>query len=294
MKGDNFFYSLEAQGIYNEAQFSVLSAIKQDTETGSLLRENQLAKMAKIEAENKEMMLLKRKKREKVERAHRHYLFTRCNKIFNAFRLLAMENGKCLKNADQRILSLREETMSKFLLAWRNLSITFRTSRKKTLALCNNVSIKACRRVFVEWREFTIITHRNKYTMLFLERWKYVCVSRFRREENKRRANALRAKMLKRSWLKCWHDAYLIDKAARLVVQNEAAAKIQVLYRDYRTRSKTAQLLTQKKKALLAKFVHQGDVEVRKQDNMHTFCFMPPMQAKNSLQTIPMVHICVV
>jgi hypothetical protein len=67
--------------------------------------------------------------------------------------------------------------------------------------------------------------------------------------------------MLKKTWLKCWHDAYLIDKAARLVVQNEAAIKIQVLYRDYRTRSKTAQLLTQKKKALLAKFVHQGDVD---------------------------------
>ena len=42
------------------------------------------------------------------------------------------------------------------------------------------------------------------------------------------------------------------------MVQNEAAVKIQVLYRDYRTRSKTAQLLAQKKKALLAKFVYQG------------------------------------
>ncbi len=262
VKGEIFFYSLEAQGIYNEAQFSVLSAIKQDTESGSLLKENQLAKMAKIEAENKEMMLLKRIKREKVERARRHYLFTRCSKIFNAFRLLAIENGKCLKNAHQRILSQREETMSKFLLAWKTLSSMFRASRKKTLALCNNVSAKACSRVFVEWREFTIIAHRNTYTALFMERWKYICVSRFRREENKRRATALRAKMLKRAWLKCWHDEYLIEKSARLVVQNEAAVKIQVLYRDYRTRSKTAQLLAQKKKALLAKFVQQGNGDV--------------------------------
>lgn len=215
--------------------------------------------MAKIEEENREMLLLKRKKREKVERATRHYLFTRCSKIFKAFHLLAVENGKCLKNADRRIMSLREETMSKFLVCWRTLSSAFRASRKKTLALCINVSTKACRRVFVEWREFTIITHRNKYTALFLERWKYVCVSRFKREENKRRANALRAKLLKRTWFKCWHDEYLIEKAARLVVQNEAAVKIQVLYRDYRTRSKTAQLLAQKKKALLAKFVYQGD-----------------------------------
>ena len=262
VKGEIFFYSLEAQGIYNEAQFSVLSAIKQDTESGSLLKENQLAKMAKIEAENKEMMLLKRMKREKVERARRHYVFTRCSKIFNAFRLLAMENGKCLKNAHQRILSQREETMSKCLLAWKTLSSMFRASRKKTLALCNNVSAKACSRVFVEWREFTIIAHRNTYTALFMERWKYICVSRFRREENKRRATALRAKMLKRAWLKCWHDEYLIEKSARLVVQNEAAVKIQVLYRDYRTRSKTAQLLAQKKKALLAKFVQQGNGDV--------------------------------
>ena len=258
MKGNNFFYSLEAQGIYNEAQFTVLSEIKQDTACGSLLRENQLAKMAKIESENREMLVSKRKKREKVERAHRHYLFTRCSKIFNAFHLLAKENGKCLQHADRQILTLREETMSKFLIAWRKLSSTFRASRKKTSALCNNVSIKSCRRVFVEWREITIITHRNTYTTLFLERWKYICVSRFRREENKRRANALRAKLLKRAWLKCWHCEYLIGKAARLVVQNEAAVKIQVLYRDYRTRSKTAQLLAQKKKALLAKFVYQG------------------------------------
>lgn len=257
-KGNNFFYSLEAQGIYNEAQFSVLSAIRQDTESGSSLRESQLAKMAQIEAANAEMIRLKRKKREKTERATRHYLFIRCSKIFNAFRLLAMENGKCLQNAARRILSLREEMMSNVMLAWRTLSSTFRASRKKTFALYTNVSIKTCRRVFVEWREFTIVIHRNMYTSLFLERWKYICVSRFRREENKRRANALRAKMLKRAWLKCWHDEFLIEKAARLVVQNAAAVKIQVLYRDYRTRSKTAQLLAQKKKALLAKFVYQG------------------------------------
>ena len=259
VKGENYFYSLEAQGIYNEAQFSVLSAMKQDAEIGSSLRENQLQKMALIEAENAEMLKLKRKKREKVERATRHYLFNRCSKIFNAFRLLAMENGKCLHNAHKRILSLREETISSFLLAWRALSATCRASRKKTSALHTNVSTKACRRAFVEWREFTITIHRNKYTALFLERWKYICVSRFRREENKRRANALRAKMLKKTWLKCWYDEFLIEKAARLVVQNAAAVKIQVLYRDYRTRSKTAQLLAQKKKALLAKFVYQGD-----------------------------------
>ena len=259
VKGGVFFYSLEAQGIYNEAQFTVLSAIKQDTTSGSLFKENQLAKMARIEAENRDMLMLKRKKREKKERAVRHYLFTRCSKIFNAFRQLAIENGKCLQNANGRILSLRQETMSKFLLAWRILTSSFRASRKKTSALYSNVSTKACSRVFVEWRELTIIVHRNAYTASFLERWKYTCVSRFRREENKRRANALRAKLLKRAWLNCWHNEFLIEKAARLVVQSEAAVKIQVLYRDYRTRSKAAQHLAQKKKALYAKFVYQGD-----------------------------------
>ncbi len=274
-KGNNYFYSLEAKGIYNEAQFTVLSAIKQDTESGSSLKESRLAKMAQIEAENTEIIRLKRKKREKAERANRHYLFNRCSKIFNAFRLLAMENGKCLQNAARRILSLREETMSNFLLAWRTLSSTFRASRKKTFALYTNVSTKVCRRVFVEWREFTIIIHRNTYTSVFLERWKYICISRFRREENKRRANALRAKMLKQAWLKCWHDEFLIEKAARLVVQNAAAVKIQVLYRDYRTRSKTAQLLMQKKKALLAKFVYQGGDDSNDQrvdSNLTSFC----------------------
>ena len=268
VKGGIFFYSLETQSIYNEAQFTILSAIKQDTASGSMFKENQLAKMAKIEEENREMLMLKRKKREKKERAVRHYLFTRCSKIFNAFRQLAIENGKCLKNANSQILSLRQETMARFLLAWRTLSSSFRASRKKTSALYADVSTKACRRVFVEWRELTIVIHRNSYTASFLERWKYVCISRFRREENKRRANALRAKLLKRAWLKCWHDEYLIEKAARLVVQNEAAVKIQVLYRDYRTRSKAAQLLAQKKKALYAKFVYQGDGSAVK-----NFCF---------------------
>jgi hypothetical protein len=273
VKGDIFFFSLEAEKIFNEAQFTILSAIKQDTTSGSFLRENQLAKMAKIEADNRDMMMLKRKKKEKKERAIRHHLFTHCTKIFNAFRQLAVENGRCLQRAAQRLLTLREEIMLKNLLAWRTLTLTFRASRKKTSALYKKISIKECRSVFVEWREYTIIVHRNVYIRVFVERWKYICVSRFRRDENKRRANALRAKQLKKCWLKCWHDEYLVEKAARLVVQNAAAVKIQVLYRDYKTRSKTAQLLAQKKKALFAKFIYQGR-KTTETSNGHTFNVM--------------------
>jgi hypothetical protein len=96
--------------------------------------------------------------------------------------------------------------------------------------------------------------------------------------------------MLKRAWLKCWHDEFLIAKAARLVVQNAAATKIQVLYRDYRTRSKTAQLLAQKKKALLAKFVYQGRNNIC--NLLKLDLTLLSVQVKSLWLTILMVHTC--
>ena len=79
------------------------------------------------------------------------------------------------------------------------------------------------------------------------------------------------------------------------MVQNEAAVKIQVLYRDYRTRSKTAQLLAQKKKALLAKFVYQGTTVVGERQLLASnhLSLMLSAQAKSSWPTILMAHICV-